>query len=153
MLAKLILILAFIICTHGELPSELVEWQTRVQDANIDCSPPNDDLEKVANSEPVLKVVDCSDPNALYRYDFKVPFFKKTFCKISYHIFCPLQLRNGKKPKLGQPFNGKAKISLGGSTNNEKFNFGFRSKKCIQVKSDRIVEILGSFVNDQLQVI
>ena len=65
-------------------------------------------------------------------------------------IFFWFQLSGGKKPKKG-PFNGYAKISVAQPVNNEKYNYGFRNKKCIQVYSDMVSQISGKFVNDVIE--
>ena len=42
-------------------------------------------------------------------------------------------------------------MNIGRQGNNEKYNFGFRFKKCIKVYSDKITQISGKFVNDKLE--
>ena len=60
------------------------------------------------------------------------------------------QLSGGKKPKKG-PFNGYAKISIAQPENKEKYYYGLRNKKCIQVYSDMVSQISGKFVNDVIE--
>ena len=51
---------------------ELNDWFERVSDQKFHCTTPeNVDLKSV-NSLPLLEVVDCGDPSAIYRYDIKV---------------------------------------------------------------------------------
>ena len=71
-------------------------------------------------------------------------------CGRNTSIFFWFQLSGGKKPKKG-PFNGYAKISIAQPGNNEKYNYGFRNKKCIQVYSDMVSQISGKFVNDVIE--
>ena len=59
---------------------------------------------------------------------------------------------NGKKPKKGAAFNGLATISLANEEDHETYNFGLRHKKCIKIDSERISQLKGNFVNDNLQV-
>ena len=42
-------------------------------------------------------------------------------------------------------------MNIGRSGHNEKYNFGFRYKKCIKVYSDMISQISGKFVDDNLE--
>ena len=59
-------------------------------------------------------------------------------------------MSGGKKPKKG-PFNGYGKVYIGKDGNNEKYNYGFRNKKCIKLSSDLVSQISGKFVNDTLE--
>ena len=54
--------------------------QTKLQEvlkkSKINCHSPKDKDLKLINSSPLLKIVDCSDPFAIYSYDFKVSFLR-----------------------------------------------------------------------------
>ena len=54
------------------------------------------------------------------------------------------------KPKKG-PFNGHAMISIGREQDSEKYNYGFRNKKCIKTYSDIVSKISGKFINDKIE--
>ena len=111
---------------------DLHKWYLNIQNSKFQCSaPPN----HVTNSDqiPLLTVIDCDEPGASYRYNFR--------------------LSNGKKPKKGL-FNGYATVDISSHDNqfNENFNFGLRHKKCIKVNSRDIAQITGYFTNDKLMV-
>ena len=48
---------------------ELYNWFERVSDQKFQCAPSNN---VEANGLQILKIVECSDPLAIYRYDVKV---------------------------------------------------------------------------------
>ena len=48
---------------------ELYDWIERVSDQKFQCAPSNN---VEANGLQILKIVECSDPLAIYRYDVKV---------------------------------------------------------------------------------
>ena len=48
---------------------ELNDWMERVSDQKFHCAPSNN---VEVNGLHILKIVECSDPLAVYRYDVKV---------------------------------------------------------------------------------
>ena len=108
---------------------EFSKWQDNIKDIHFQC--PVEVDEKPAGS-PLLEVVDCADENAVYRYDYK--------------------LAGGKKAKKGA-FNGLSTVKIAKEHDNQKYNYGFRNKKCIRVQSNRMIQINGNFKDDILQVI
>ncbi len=59
---------------------------------------------------------------------------------------------DGKKPKRG-PFNGFGSVSFAKHSENGKFNHGFKLGKCFILNDKTISKIIGTFKNDNLQVI
>ena len=83
---------------------DLHKWYLNIQNQKFQCSVPSN---PVTNSDqiPLLIVIDCDEPGASYRYNFR--------------------LSDGKKPKKG-PFNGYATVDISSHASqfNENFNFG-----------------------------
>ena len=51
----------------------LRDWHRKISDKNSNCQfSDRTDLELMDHGLQVLQVVDCDDPLAIYRYDFKV---------------------------------------------------------------------------------
>ena len=42
-------------------------------------------------------------------------------------------------------------ISIGREQDSEKYNYGFRNKKCIKTYSDIVSKISGKFINDKIE--
>ena len=52
---------------------KLRDWHRKISDQNYNCQFSNrTDLELIDHGLQLLQVVDCDDPLAIYRYDFKV---------------------------------------------------------------------------------
>ena len=120
-------LMTFLVITVSSLSNEeLQKWYKQVQDPKFQC--PHDSVDH-STVQPLISVVDCDEPEASYRYDFK--------------------LHNGKKAKKG-PFNGYATVIISSDTDYESYNFGFRHKKCIKVPNRSIERISGHFINDKL---
>ena len=52
---------------------KLRDWHRKISDQNYNCQFSGDtNLELIDLGSQLLKVVDCDDPLAIYRYDFKV---------------------------------------------------------------------------------
>ena len=52
---------------------KLRDWHRKISDQNYSCQLLGDtNLELIDLGSQLLKVVDCDDPLAIYRYDFKV---------------------------------------------------------------------------------
>ena len=52
---------------------ELHTWYQKITDQKFNCpAPVESELEPGNDGQPILKVVDCDDPSATYRYDYKV---------------------------------------------------------------------------------
>ena len=62
-----------------------------------------------------------------------------------------LQLVGGKKAKKG-PFNGASMLVFGKGGSLEKMNYGLKHNKCLKIGYERVTKIVGSFVNDLLEV-
>ena len=52
---------------------KLRDWHRKISDQNYNCQlSGNTNLELIDLGSKILQVVDCDDPLAIYRYDFKV---------------------------------------------------------------------------------
>ena len=52
---------------------ELHAWYEKITDQKFNCPAPiQSELDPGNDGQPILKVVDCDDPSATYRYDYKV---------------------------------------------------------------------------------
>ena len=51
---------------------ELHAWYEKITDQKFNCPAPAESELNPGNGQPILKVVDCDDPSATYRYDYKV---------------------------------------------------------------------------------
>ena len=51
---------------------ELHTWYQKITDQKFNCpAPVESELEPGNDGQPILKVVDCDDPSAIYRYDYR----------------------------------------------------------------------------------
>ena len=62
-----------------------------------------------------------------------------------------LQLNGGKKAKKGL-FNGASTLVFGKEGSQEKMNYGLKNNKCLKIGHKSVTKIVGSFVNDLLEV-
>ena len=52
---------------------ELHAWYEKITDQKFNCPAPiQSELDPGTDGQPILKVIDCDDPSATYRYDYKV---------------------------------------------------------------------------------
>ena len=51
---------------------DLHDWHAKICDQNFSCPAPKDFLLNLNATRALLKVVDCDEPSAIFRYDFKV---------------------------------------------------------------------------------
>ena len=55
---------------------ELHAWYEKITDQKFNCPAPiQSELDPGNDGQPILKVVDCDDPSATYRYDYKVNIY------------------------------------------------------------------------------
>ena len=55
---------------------ELHAWYENITDQKFNCpAPAESELNPGNDGQPILKVVDCDDPSATYRYDYKVNIY------------------------------------------------------------------------------
>ena len=55
---------------------ELHAWYEKITDQKFNCPAPIEfELDPGNDGQPILKVVDCDDPLATYRYDYKVHIY------------------------------------------------------------------------------
>ena len=68
------IIVTFIVSTTGANKNkELHVWYEKITDQKFNCPAPiQSELDLGTDGQPILKVVDCDDPSATYRYDYKV---------------------------------------------------------------------------------
>ena len=68
------IIVTFIACKTGANKNkELHVWYEKITDQKFNCPAPiQSELDSGNDGQPILKVVDCDDPSATYRYDYKV---------------------------------------------------------------------------------
>ena len=65
--------MTFIACKTGANKNkELHVWYEKITDQKFNCPAPAESELNPGNGQPILKVVDCDDPSATYRYDYKV---------------------------------------------------------------------------------
>ena len=50
--------------------NQLKNWFNQIKSSKYDCKPP--EIIDVKNQEPLIEVVGCDDPKAIYQYDYKV---------------------------------------------------------------------------------
>ena len=50
--------------------NQLKNWFNQIKSSKYDCKPP--EIINVKNQEPLIEVVGCDDPKAIYQYDYKV---------------------------------------------------------------------------------
>ena len=51
-------------------------WYEKITDQKFNCPAPiESELDPGNDGQPILKVVDCDDPSAIYRYDYKVQIY------------------------------------------------------------------------------
>ena len=61
---------------------EFHAWYVKITDQNFNCPAPiQSELDPGTDGQPILKVVDCDDPSATYRYDYKVNIYIRGFTK------------------------------------------------------------------------
>ena len=55
---------------------ELHAWYEKITDQKFNCPAPlQSELDPGNDGQAILKVVDCDDPSATYRYDYKVNIY------------------------------------------------------------------------------
>ena len=54
---------------------ELRVWHTKITDPKFKCPPSNKSENNSFQGPPLLKIVDCNEPSAIYRYNYKVHTF------------------------------------------------------------------------------
>ena len=62
-------------------------------------------------------------------------------------MFNIFQFKGGKRPKRGQPWSGAATINIGDNSND-----GIKLKTCLVLSDRNVVQVVGKFVNGQMQV-
>ena len=72
-ITKVLFLLVISTTTFAVNQKELQNWHSYVTDKEVNCPAPEEIDLKVIDSSPLLKIVDCGDPLAIYRYEFKVP--------------------------------------------------------------------------------
>lgn len=55
---------------------DLHNWHAKIIDQKFSCPAPKEYLSNLSATQALFKVVDCDEPSALYRYDFKVSSLK-----------------------------------------------------------------------------
>ena len=67
------IIVTFITSTaNANKNKQLHAWYEKITDQKFNCPAPAESELNPGNGQPILKVVDCDDPSATYRYDYKV---------------------------------------------------------------------------------
>ena len=51
---------------------DLQNWYTKIADQSFNCPAPKESDLKIVDSSQLLKIVDCGEPQAVYRYEFQV---------------------------------------------------------------------------------
>ena len=51
---------------------DLHNWHAKIIDQKFSCPVPKESYSNLSATQALFKVVDCDEPSALYRYDFKV---------------------------------------------------------------------------------
>ena len=71
---------------------QLHAWYEKITDQKFNCPAPEESELNPGNGQPILKVVDCDDPSATYRYDYKVNeyYLLQTFSCPMVRYFCML---------------------------------------------------------------
>ena len=72
-ITKLLFLFVIYAATFAVNQKELQNWHWNVTSKKFNCPAPEEIDLKVIDSSPLLKIVDCGDPLAIYRYEFKVP--------------------------------------------------------------------------------
>ena len=69
------IIVAFITSTaDANKNRQLHAWYEKITDQKFNC-PAESELDPDNDGQPIFKVVDCDDPSATYRYDYKVNIY------------------------------------------------------------------------------
>ena len=59
--------------TVANKSKEFHAWYEKITDQKFNCPAPiQSELDPGTDGQPILKVIDCDDPSATYRYDYKV---------------------------------------------------------------------------------
>ena len=71
---------------------QLHAWYEKITDQKFNCPAPAESELNPGNGQPILKVVDCDDPSATYRYDYKVNIYYRTRAikSCGFYIFYPI---------------------------------------------------------------
>ena len=51
---------------------ELYDWYEKITDQKFNCPAPIKSESNIVSDQPIIKIVDCDDPLANFRYDYKV---------------------------------------------------------------------------------
>ena len=95
---------------------ELLKWFNHVKNPLTECRPNSDD--SIEGQIPLLQFVNCDQESAIFRYK--------------------VTSSSGKVSKSNKPFNGFTKLTFAHHNENEKYNFGLRTGKCILLSKSSI---------------
>ena len=71
-IVKYIFLLAMCNTAFAVNQQDLHNWYTKIADQSFNCPAPKESDLKIVDSSQLLKIVDCGEPQAVYRYEFKV---------------------------------------------------------------------------------
>ena len=83
------IIVTFIVnSTVANKNKELHAWYEKITDQKFNCPAPiQSELDPGTDGQPILKVVDCDDPSATYRYDYKVNIYYTNSMYVRPNVF------------------------------------------------------------------
>ena len=109
------------------------------------------------NVMPLVQVIDCSQPDAIYQYDYKVSIYIHILIKvfsmnsIDLSIYIFWKVPGGKKPKKGK-FNGYGSLTFSHLDYDNAKLYGVRNQKCLKISKRDLKSISGYFEQDVLMV-
>ena len=80
-ITKVLFLFVISTTTFAVNQKELQNWHSNVTDKKVNCPAPDETDLKVTDSSLLLKIVDCGDPLAIYRYEFQVYHYTKAASK------------------------------------------------------------------------
>ena len=89
-ITKVLFLLVISTTTFAVNQKELQNWHSYVTDKEVNCPAPEETELKVIDNSLLLKIVDCGDPLAIYRYEFKVPTYTITQSSTNHWFFRPV---------------------------------------------------------------
>ena len=111
-----ILCFVFLVEVYSNDKEEFLQWFNYVKNPLTECRPTaNDSIEGLI---PLLQFVNCDQEGAIFRYK--------------------VTSSSGKMSKSNKPFNGFTKLTFAHHNENEKYNFGLRTGKCILLSKSSI---------------